>query len=34
MKKLTDLANKTKIETNLIKLFHFEIYIILFPFKN
>ncbi len=26
---ITDLVNKIKIDTNLIKLFHFEIYIIL-----
>ena len=29
---ITDLVNKIKICTNLIKLFHFEIYIILFFF--
>ena len=28
------LVNKIKINTNLIKLFHFEIYIILFLFKR
>ena len=27
---INDLVNKIKIHTNLIKLFHFEIYIILF----
>jgi len=31
---ITDLVNKIKIDTNLIKLFHFEIYIILFLFKS
>ena len=31
---ITDLLNKAKIYTNLIKLFHFEIYIILFLFKS
>jgi hypothetical protein len=30
---ITDLVNKTKIYTNLMKLFHFEIYIVLFLFK-
>jgi len=31
---ITDLVNKIKINTNLIKLFHFEIYVILFLFKS
>ena len=31
---ITDLLNKIKIYTNFIKLFHFEIYIILFLFKS
>jgi hypothetical protein len=31
---IIDLENKIKIYTNLIKLFHFEIYIILFLFKG
>ncbi len=31
---ITDLVNKIKIYTNLIKSFHFEIYIILFLFKS
>jgi len=30
----TDLLNKIKINTNLIKLFHFEIYIILLILKS
>ena len=30
----TDLLNKIKINTNLIKLFHFEIYVILLIFKS
>ena len=30
---ITDLVNKIKIYTNLIKLFHFEIYIILYILK-
>ena len=31
---IIDLLNKIKIYNNLIKLFHFEIYIILFPFNS
>ena len=31
---ITNLVNKIKIYTNLIKLFHFEIYSVLFLFKN
>ncbi len=31
---ITDLVNKNKIYTNLIRLLHFEIYIILFFFKS
>ena len=31
---ITDLVNKIKIHTNLKKLFHSEIFIILFPFKS
>ena len=30
---ITDLVNKIKISPNLIELFNFEIYIILFAFK-
>ena len=31
---ITDLVNKIQIYTNLIKSFHFEIYIIVFLFKS
>ena len=31
---ITKMVNKIKIDTNLIKQFHFDIYIILFLFKK